>query len=87
MTSNNKSERKDWLTVYRGIIITVIGLFFMVTLKDTFIQCNGDDTFTSLLCDMLEASLIVFGATLGALLGFEVQRYENRKNKNCTQSG
>lgn len=85
MTSNNKSGRKDWLTVHRGIAIIGILLFIIVVFRNR-LPCDGDTIGISIFCDIMDAVLIMLGATMGALLGFKIQRYEDKKNKNDAQS-
>lgn len=87
MTSNNKSGRKDRISVRNGIIVTGALLLPIVFLKNTAFQCDDGAFLISLFCDTMEVLLIALGASMGAMLGFEVQRHENRKNNNDTRSG
>ena len=82
LTNNNKSKRKEWITNRRGIVVFA-GATMAVVLIKNLLKCGMDNDIL-LICDAMETMLIVLGASMGAMLGFEVHQYEKEKNNKNT---
>ena len=87
------SKVKFWrnISICRGIAIIIVVLAGIVmlrtlmctipdadcTMPDT--DCTIPDTFLIIWCSLLDMLVILFGATLGALLGYHINEHEKKK--------
>ena len=93
MIGKIKSKWKMIFTISR-IVCGFIFLIGLSVLISSWLGCDENcikqpeqyKAFCPIVCDLLEVSLILSGATLGALLGFKIQSDEKQNNKNSTQS-
>ena len=97
LTNKDNSKRKDRIP-NRMAIILFAGIILGLVLLKTWFKCstgiisldNENDMmmidwnaiFISIRCDLFDACLILCSASLGALLGYEVQRHETGKEND-----
>ena len=88
------SRVKFWrnISICQGIAIFIVMLAFIVifrtlicTMPDT--DCTMFDIFLIIWCPLLDTLMILFGATLGALLGYHINEHEKKKQQDDSLSG
>lgn len=77
------SRYKKWWyrrTIRTGIVIVIV-LIAYISLVKIFIQCGADDLDLprDIICEAQDVTLLIASAMLGALLGIDLQRHEDKK--------